>query len=555
MKGESRIHLVFRLVNLLGSRRFSIVPAVLCGLLSALCAGLIPAVGAWGLAAICTKSGSLHIVSFVGILAFLGVLRGLFRYGESAISARIAYNSMATLRDRIFTVLRTLAPAKLSGEEKGNLISVIMADVEHLEVFYGHTLVPVLSTALYAVVLSVFMGTFHPVLGILALVAYGTVGFIIPFVSAKCSKKTGENLRNQSGALSGYLLDSLRGLSETLQFGGSNGRMDEMLKQTDRILKEEKKLRRLTGLSGGITEIFVIGFDVCMVMLAAVFYHKGMIDFTGVLVPSICLIGSFEPCLEIAALGNRLSKTFASGKRILNLLDETPAVADVAGQPPVDFHGVQVENVTFLSEGYPVLQDASFEIKENTIVGLTGPSSSGKSTLLKILMHFGKPDTGSVRISGTSIENINTSDLRNMESFVTQDTYLFTDSILNNLRIAKMDASLEEIQDACKKASVHDFIMSLPHGYDTQVQELGDSLSGGERQRIGLARAFLHGAPFLLLDEPTSNLDSLNEAVILRSLHNQRKDKTVLLASHRPSALCIADQVYTAERGHILELK
>ncbi len=555
MKKESRIHIAFRLLRLVKSLRFSIVLAVLCGILGALCAAAIPVLGAWGLAAFCTHSEGIHPAGFFVGLVILGILRGLFRYGETVIGSRTAYTGMHILRDRIFATLRTLAPAKLSGREKGNLISLIMADVEQLETFYGHTLVPAVSTAFYALTLSVFMGVFHPVLGLLALTAYGVVGFVIPYVSATCSKETAAKLRQKSGALSGYLLDSLGGLSETLQFGGSAQRLAEMNRQTEPVLKAEKKMRRIEGVSRGVTEACVVFFDLCMVIIAALLYRNGDLDFTGVLITSICLIGSFEPCLEIAALGSRLSKTFASGKRILDLLDETPAAPDIEGAPQVDFHGVQVENVTFLSEGYPVLKNASLEIPENTIVGLTGPSSSGKSTLLKLLMRFSTTDSGSVRISGTSIENINTQDLRNMESLVTQDTYLFKDSILNNLRIAKMDASLEEIQAACKKASVHDFIMGLPMGYDTQVGELGDSLSGGERQRLGLARAFLHGAPFLLLDEPTSNLDSLNEAVILRSLHNQRKDKTVLLVSHRSSALCIADKVYSAERGDIKAYK
>ncbi|MBR5279513.1 MAG: ABC transporter ATP-binding protein [Clostridia bacterium] len=555
MKRENRIRIACRLIKILDRRRFAIVPAVLCGLMSALCEGLIPAVGAWGLAAICTKNGHFHIGPFFGILAVLGILRGIFRYGETAISSRIAYNGMAMLRNRIFTALRKLAPAKLSGKNRGDLITVIMADVEHLESFYGHTIVPVISTALYAIVISVFMATFHPVLGLIAFAAYTAVGFVVPFVSAVCSKGTSEHLRHQSGLLSGYLLDSLRGLTETLQYGGSLGRMAEMNKQTDRILKEEKKLRWLEGLSGGLTEVFVIGFELCMVMTAAVFYHKGWIDFTGVLVPCICMLVSFEPCLELAGMGSKLSKTLASGKRILDLLDESPTAPEIEGETDVTFRGVQVENVTVTSEGYPVLQAVSLEIPENAIVGLTGPSSSGKSTLLKLLMRFGKPDTGTIRISGTSVEQINTLNLREMESLVTQDTYLFADSLLNNLRVAKTDASMEEIQEACKKAAIHDFILSLPHGYDTQVSELGDSLSDGERQRIGLARAFLHGAPFLLLDEPTRNLDSFHEAVILRSLHHQRKDKTILLVSHRPSALCIADQVYAAERGHILKVR
>lgn len=555
MKHESRFRIACRLVQLLGSLRISIVLAVLCGLLGALCTGLIPALGAWALAEVCTKSGEIRLVFFFAGLVLLGILRGLFRYGESVIGARLAYTGMAMLRDRIFAALRRLAPGKLSGKDRGNLVSLIMTDVEHLEVFYGHTLVPVISTALYVILLSVFMGLFHPMLGVIAFVAYVSVGFVIPYVSAVWGKKTGEALRSQSGALSGYLLDSLRGLSETLQFGGGQDRMAAMERKTDAILKEEKKLRNLEGVRHGVTEACVVFFDLCMVMVAAVLYIRGAIDFAGVLIPSICLIGSFEPCLELASLGSKLSKIFASGKRILDLLDEVPAVPEVEGKLSVEFHGAALDHVTLFSEGYPVLQDASMEIREHTIVGLTGPSSSGKSTLMKLLLRFLKTDTGCVSVSGVAVDQINTRDLRNMEGLVTQDTYLFSDSICNNLRIAKLDATEDEIQEACKKASVHDFIMGLPNGYDTQISELGESLSGGERQRIGLARAFLHGAPFLLLDEPTSNLDSLNEAVILRSLHTQRKEKTVLLVSHRPSALCIADKVYSAERGRITEKK
>lgn len=555
MKHNSRFYIALRLIRLIRPLWKFVVWAAVCGLLGGLCVVMIPVFGAYALLDFLQNPIVANLVLFGIVIVILAILRGAFRYGESTLSARLSYTGMAILRDRIFGALRNLAPVKFSGREKGRLVSIIMTDVEHLEVFYEHTLVRVISTALYVLIIAIYIGFFHPILGILAFVAYGIVGFLIPFMSVKCSKQTGEKLRQKSGELSGYLLDSLRGVSTTLQYGGSTQRIREMEAQTASILKEERKMRFYEGSSRSITDAFIIFFDVCMVLVSAVLYQQGLVDFAGVLIPSICLIESFEPCLELVALGNRLSKTFAAGKRVLSLLDEQTMVPEIAGEKSISFHGAKVEQVTVLSDGYPVLKDASLEIKEHTIVGLTGPSSSGKSTLLNLLMYFGTPDTGTVEISGVPIECVNTEDLRSMVSLVTHDTYLFMDTIFNNLRIAKKDATMEEVQTACKKASVHEFIMGLPHGYETQVSELGDSLSGGERQRLGLARAFLHGAPFLLLDEPTSNLDSLNEAVILKSLHNQRKEKTVLLVSHRSSALCIADEVYSAERGHLRKVQ
>jgi ATP-binding cassette subfamily C protein len=271
--------------------------------------------------------------------------------------------------------------------------------------------------------------------------------------------------------------------------------------------------------------------------------------------------------VALANLGSTLQNTFAAGNRVLDILDEEPVVEEIAGKENIVFTGASAEHVTFSYDTVDswsrqdekiqkngtetILSDISVEIPNHKIVGITGRSGSGKSTLLKLFMRFWKVQEGNVAISGTSVEQINTENLRDMESFMTQETYLFHDSIRNNLKIAKLDATDEEMMTACKKASVHDFIMSLPNGYDTQVGELGDTLSGGERQRLGLARAFLHDAPFLLLDEPTSNLDSLNEAVILKSLKEEQNGKTIVLVSHRPSTMCIADTVYSVEHGRV----
>lgn len=552
---KKRLAMFLRLLGLVRFLWGFLILGVILGLLGSLCAALIPVVGSYALLSYLQGNSGIQLGTFLGILLLLAVLRGLLRYGEAISSTHVANTGLATLRDRLFTALRKMGPGQFSRKDQGNLVSVLTSDIELLEVFYAHTLGPILSTALYVCFLSVFIGTFHPVLGLLALCGYIVVGFVIPYITAKAGSGIGHRIRNLSGALSGTILENIQGLSETLQYGGSKERLGKMNDETASILREEKQLQRNTGFSRGFTDGTVIFFDVCMLLVSGVLYRKGIVGFGGVLIPTITVIGSFEPCLELASLGSHITKTFGAGRRILAILDETPAVSDIEGQAEIQFEGATVENVSFSLDGYPVLLDASLNIPKNAIIGLTGPSSSGKSILLKLLMRFWKTEEGCVRISQTSIEQVNTENLRRMESLMSQETFLFRDSIRNNVGIAKLDATQAEIEAACKKASIHDFIMRLPQGYDTMVGGAEDCLSGGERQRIGLARAFLHGAPFLLLDEPTSNLDSFNEAVILRSLHNQRKDKTILLVSHRNSALCIADKVYSVERGSVAEVR
>ena len=273
--------------------------------------------------------------------------------------------------------------------------------------------------------------------------------------------------------------------------------------------------------------------------------------FSGGLICTLSLMSSFGPIAAVSALGATLQNTFAAGNRVLDILDESPVAEDICGKPETSFSGAAAQHVTFAYGQEPILTDVSLTLPENQIIGIVGKSGSGKSTLLKLFMRFWQTQQGQIQISGRSVEEINTRDLRNMESFMTQQTHLFRDSIRSNLLLADPDATDEELVAACKKASIHDFIMSLPQGYDTPVGELGDTLSGGERQRLGLARAFLHDAPFLLLDEPTSNLDSLNEAVILKALDQERKGKTIVLVSHRKSTMGITDRVYSVANGRI----
>lgn len=356
----------------------------------------------------------------------------------------------------------------------------------------------------------------------------------------------GFRFRTKSGELSGFVLDSLRGLSETIQYGQGEKRMEDMLRQTDCLSEDEECMKRTAGRNTAVTNGVILIFDLLMLFLSSM-----LVDFEGCLIVTLALMSSFGPVVALASLGATLQNTFAAGSRVLDILDESPVVEEIEGKENISFHGASASHVTFAYGEERILDDFSVEIPVNKIIGINGRSGSGKSTLLKLFMRFWQVQHGSVEISGRNVDEINTSNLRDMESFVTQETHLFHDSIRNNLRIAKLDATDEEIKDACKKASVHDFIMSLKDGYDTEVGELGDTLSGGERQRLGLARAFLHDATFMLLDEPTSNLDSLNEGVILKALHEECRDKSVVLVSHRKSTMGIADTVYSVEYGRM----
>lgn len=547
MKKRSGFKIMLQLAGLVKPLAGFMVLAIFMGLMGHLCAAFITVFGGYAVMNLLGMEApfSLQMV-FISVCVF-ALLRGFLRYGEQACNHYIAFKLLALIRDKVFGALRKLCPAKLEGRDKGNLISVITSDIELLEVFYAHTISPAAIAFFFTVILCLFIGSFHWGLGLLALAAYLAVGIAIPLVTSKLSGDDGIRFRTKSGELSSFVLDSLRGLSETLQYGQGEKRLREMNERTDALAEDEERMKRTSGRNMAVTNTVILFFDLAMLFVSAALYRAGSVDFSGVLIPTLALMSSFGPCVALANLGSTLQNTFAAGNRVLDLLEETPAVAEVTGKQEIAFQKAAAENVTFSYENETILKEVSLEVPENAVIGIAGKSGSGKSTLLKLFMRFWEVQKGSVTISGTAVGEINTANLRNMEGFVTQETHLFCDSIRNNLRIAKSDATEEEVEEACKKASVHDFIMSLPKGYDTAVGELGDTLSGGERQRLGLARAFLHNAPFLLLDEPTSNLDSLNEAVILKLLHRERSGKTVVLVSHRPSTMQIADKVYSVE--------
>ncbi|MDO4266363.1 MAG: ABC transporter ATP-binding protein [Eubacteriales bacterium] len=569
---RSGIVIMGRLIGLIRPLMLTMLCAILSGVAGYLCAIFLTVMAAAG---ILTAFSGGAPVSAAGLLAAAGVgtspasvwpvflprtlggifaalcvmavLRGILHYLEQECNHYIAFKLLAIIRHKVFAALRGLCPAKLEGRDRGNLISMITSDIELLEVFYAHTISPIAIAVIVSLLMLVFFAGIHPLCAVLALCAYLCVGAVLPLWNAGRGAAAGMAYREAFGAMNSFILDSLRGLRETVQYGAETAREHALSEGSERLLKKQERLSGLEGDQRAVTGLCITLFSFGMLFLCLHLYAAGAVPFTGAVLVPVAMMGSFGPVTALSSLSNNLNQTLACGERVLSLLEETPQVEELSGQPSVTFAGAACEHVDFAYGKEQILSDMDFVIPTDRILGIHGRSGCGKSTLLRLLMRFWDVSGGKVTVSGRDIRGINTTDLRRMEGFVTQETVLFHDSIANNIAIGKPGASREEIMEAAKKASIHEFIMTLPDGYDTAVGELGGSLSGGERQRIGIARAFLHDAPFLLLDEPTSNLDSLNEGIILKSLHEEKTSRTVVLVSHRRSTLNIADEILEME--------
>lgn len=551
MKRRSGIQIMGKLIGLIRPLMHVMAAAIVLGVTGYLCAifltvlagaGILQVMGIW--------KGTTLLTLFVS-LAVLAVLRGILHYGEQACNHYIAFKLLALIRHKVFAVLRKLCPAKLDGRDKGNLISIITTDIELLEVFYAHTISPIAIAVLTSLIMEIFFFRYHVLIGLFALVGYLAIGVLMPMWNSRRGSEKGMEFRTRFGDLNSFVLDSLRGLDETIQYGCGEKREAQMEQKSIELDAKQKEMKKLEGMQRGGTNVLILFFSFGMLFLTAWLNQRGEIGFDGVLLCAILMMSSFGPVVALSSLSNNLMQTLASGERVLSLLEEEPQIEEVSGQATAEFADINCENIDFAYEEEQILKDYSISIPKGSRIGIHGKSGSGKSTLLKLLMRFYDVDSGVIRMGDRTLSGINTNELRDMESYVTQETCLFHDSIANNIAIAKPGASREEIVEAAKKASLHEFIESLLNGYDTLVGELGDTLSGGEKQRIGVARAFLHDAPLLLLDEPTSNLDSLNESIILRSLKKMGKDKTVILVSHRESTMAVAEKVYQMENGRI----
>lgn len=522
------------------------------GTLGFLAAIFIMVLGAMGLVNLLNFDTHLSFSGILTALIVLAVARGALRYLEQMSGHYIAFKLLALLRDKVFSSLRRLAFVKLQDKQAGQLVSLVTNDIELLEVFYAHTIAPIMIAFFTSAILLLVFGHLSGWFVLVALAAYLTVGVILPIITTKLAREDGRRYRELVGEMNDFFLDSVRGMKEIQLFGYAKQRLDEIQQRSQKIDTAFERIKDQEAKVRVYTEVAVSAFNIIMLFTGLILFNLDKIDFSAFLIGVILLMSSYGPVIALSNLSSNLLQTLASGERVLSLLAEEPELKDVESAVDLkEISRIDVENVSFAYGEEQILSDVSLSVKKGEILGIHGRSGSGKSTLLKLLMRFYDPKSGSIQINGESLPNINTRSLRDNMAYITQQTYIFNETIEENICLARRDATLEEIMEAAKKASIHDFILSLPEGYQTKMTELGGNLSDGEKQRIGIARAFLHNAPIILLDEPTCNLDSLNEAMILKSLLNVKAEKLIILVSHRQSTMAICDQVIGIENGRM----
>ena len=522
------------------------------GTLGFLAAIFIMVLGAMGLVNLLNFDTHLSFSGILTALIVLAVARGALRYLEQMSGHYIAFKLLALLRDKVFSSLRRLAFVKLQDKQAGQLVSLVTNDIELLEVFYAHTIAPIMIAFFTSVILLLVFAHLSGWFVLVALAAYLTVGVILPIITTKLAREDGRRYRELVGEMNDFFLDSVRGMKEIQLFGYAQQRLAEIQQRSQKIDTAFERIKDQEAKVRVYTEVAVSAFNIIMLFTGLILFSLDQIDFSAFLIGVILLMSSYGPVIALSNLSSNLLQTLASGERVLSLLAEEPELKDVESAVDLkDVSRIDVENVNFAYGEEQILSDVSLSVKKGEILGIHGRSGSGKSTLLKLLMRFYDPKSGSIKINGETLPNINTRSLRDNMAYITQQTYIFNETIEENIRLARRDTTLEEIMEAAKKASIHDFILSLPQGYQTKMTELGGNLSDGEKQRIGIARAFLHNAPIILLDEPTSNLDSLNEAMILKSLLDVKAEKLIILVSHRQSTMAICDQVIGIENGRM----
>lgn len=552
---RSGVKIMASLIVLLGSLSYIMILAVLNGSIGFLCAMGVTLSGAVGIAKALGEDIALSYGVIVALSIGCGVLRGLLRYLEQYSNHYIAFRLLAVLRDRIFAALRVLCPAKLESKKKGAIIAMITSDIETLEVFYAHTISPICIAVLVSSFMVIFTGLISSwYLAGMALLGYVLIGIVVPLVSSARLKESGVNYRREFASFNAYFLDSIKGIKDIVLNRAGLEREKEVDCRSHRLLSETKKMKHDITKASAATELCVSVVILCTLGIAVFLVTQEMLSVGRMIIGVVAVFGSFGPVIAISALPGNLTQTFASGDRVLDLLAEKPAVTPINDGQTFTYENLSVKDLSFSYDSEEqVLKDICMNAKKGEIIGIIGESGCGKSTFLKLLLRFWEKDGGEICYNGTDIDAVATDSLLDNVTMVSQVTYLFDETIEENLRIAKPDATKEELEQACKLASMHDFIMTLPDGYQTKVGALGDHLSAGEKQRIGLARAFLRGSELILLDEPTSNVDSINEGIILKALKEQKNKKSILLVSHRESTMAIADRIYRVEGGRMYE--
>ena len=553
MNRKSGVYLMKRLILELKPLIPIMFITISMGVLGFLSAIFMTSFGAIAIMSLLKEGAKITFTTSLIIMALCAILRGPLRYVEQLSGHYIAFKILVILRDKVFTALRKLAPAKLENKEKGNLISLITADIELLEVFYAHTIAPISIAIITNTIIAIILFNISPYYGVLAFILYITIGFFIPYFTSKIGKKAGIDYRNKFGETNSYLLDSLRGLKEVLIFKNGEKRKENIHRYSTELNEKQKRIKLHEGIIRATTDFTIMIGIMGFLLLGIYLYLNNSIQFERMIIAIIIVSASFGPVVALSNLSNNLLQTFASAERVFNLLDEEPEVVENKGDRILTNLDINYENVTFGYKGRnEILEDIDIQIKKGESIAIIGESGSGKSTFVKLLMRFFDVNSGKVIFGQEDVKTLETNALRRHQVLMSQETYLFNETIEDNIKISNLNATEFEVKEAAKKAAIHEFIESLPNGYKTKVSELGLNLSSGEKQRIGLARAFLSKGEVIILDEPTSNLDTLNEGIILNSLKKNKKDKTIILITHRKSTSSVCEKVFKVENKKLV---
>ncbi|EJH4942307.1 ABC transporter ATP-binding protein [Listeria monocytogenes] len=524
--------------------RGKMILAILLGIISNLSVILISLIGAYGILAVILAQ-PLNPYKWLFVMVGCGVLRGVARYLEQYLNHDIAFRLLAIIRERIFSTLRKLGPARLSGKKSGDLITAITSDVEALEVFFAHTISPVFIALGTTIATVGFLGMYDTGLALILLLGQILVGVVLPMISYKRNKKIGTAYQTEFVGLNQTVMENIASLQDVFQFKLGEARLANLTDRGEKLNKQyQKRLRQGSELQI-LGEWVLIGTATLILVLGSFW----QLPLETILIGTVLSLSSFGSVLALNALGTALLTTFASGKRLYALTEEKPVVTFNGPLELTDFESAELNKVCFSHDGkQAILSGLSLDLPKGKWLGIGGESGSGKSTLVKLLMRYWDPD-GEVNLNNQPLPKITESSLHQLEGVMEQSTFLFEDTIGNNIRLGKKAATLDEVKKAARKAAIDKWIETLPEGYDTKIGGQARNLSDGERQRIGLARLFLHNAPLLLLDEPTSNLDYINEQAILNTLRSEIQDKTVLVISHRKTTLDLAEEQWLLENG------
>lgn len=545
---RERKELLIDLLNLVKPLSLQMIFAVSFGLLGHVFATLIPGLGAYYFGKIYIGE-IINLKTVLIILITLAILRSLFKYTEQLFNHYVAFKTLAIIRDLVFKSLRRLCPAKMDTKNKGQLISIITADIELLEVFYAHTISPVLIAFFHTLIFFIILYKIHWKYALCLLVFHIILGIIIPTLTQKIGERLGDNQRRNLSNLNLSILESLKGIKEVINFSMQDERMKEVDSLTRDLNGSSKKLSNNMGNNFATSSTIILIANIVFILVGARLYMAGEVNFLNLIFPIAIFISSFGPTSALASLGNNLVLTFACGKRVMSLLREAPAVDEVTNKNEVSYEKIDLTDVEFSYDDTELIKDFNLSSRLNQVVGLEGKSGCGKSTVLKLIMRFFDPKEGKISLNEINLKDINSQNLRDNISYVAQESHLFKGTIRENLLVANESATEIDLIEATKKANIYDFIMSLDHGFDTEIVKDKALLSTGQIQRLALARMFLRDSKLYILDEPTANIDAYNEGIILKSLYEEKDDKTIFISSHRKSTLRICDEVINMQRS------